>query len=79
MWFNAHAGSEGQGLTRSADRSVLTMTGYCDDLGSLTGNTTDTPSSTTNSSARVTIAALGLLMPTRILVCLMRAPIGLGC
>ena len=52
MWFNAHAGSEGQGLTRSADRSVLTMTGYCDDLGSLTGNTTDTPSSTTNSSGQ---------------------------
>jgi len=52
MWFNAHAGSEGQGLTRSADRSVLTMTGYCDDLGSLTGNTTDTPSSTTNASGQ---------------------------
>lgn len=49
MWFNAHAGSEGQGLTLSADRTVLTMTGYCDDLGSLNGNTTDTPSSSTNA------------------------------
>jgi hypothetical protein len=41
LWFNAHAGSEGQGLTRSADHQYLTMTGYHGDLNSIAG----TPSS----------------------------------
>jgi len=45
MWFNAHAGSEGQGLTRSADRQYLAVTGYNGDLNSIPG----TPSSATNS------------------------------
>jgi hypothetical protein len=45
MWFNAHAGSEGQGLTRSADRQYLAVTGYHGDLNSIPG----TPSSATNS------------------------------
>jgi hypothetical protein len=45
IWFNAHAGSEGQGLTRSADRQYLAVTGYNGDLNSIPG----TPSSATNS------------------------------
>jgi hypothetical protein len=28
MWFNLHAGSEGQGITRSADRQFIAVTGY---------------------------------------------------
>src|SRR5208283_5853166 len=27
MWFNLHAGSEGQGITRSADRQFIAVTG----------------------------------------------------
>jgi hypothetical protein len=69
MWFNAHAGSEGQGMTRSADRSVLTMTGYTDDIGSLNGTTTDTPSSSTNADGEgfdrgfATVDAYGNFIP----------------
>ncbi len=48
MWFNAHAGSEGQGLTRSADRQSLAVTGYYGDLNSIPG----TPSSATNDSGQ---------------------------
>jgi len=48
LWFNAHAGSEGQGMTRSADRQYLVMTGYHGDLNSIPG----TPSSATNSSGQ---------------------------
>jgi hypothetical protein len=42
MWFNAHAGSEGQGFTRSADRQYLAVTGYHGDMD----ETKSTPSST---------------------------------
>jgi len=42
IWFNAHAGSEGQGLSRSASHQYLTMTGYHGDLNSEAG----TPSGT---------------------------------
>ena len=48
MWFNAHAGSEGQGMTRSADRQYLAVTGYNGDLNSIPG----TPSSATNASGQ---------------------------
>jgi hypothetical protein len=51
LWFNAHAGSEGQGLTRSADRQYLTMTGYSGVIGSISG-LTGTPSSATNSAGQ---------------------------
>ena len=37
LWFNAHAGSEGQGFGRSADRRTLVMTGYSGNLGSIAG------------------------------------------
>jgi hypothetical protein len=36
MWFNLHAGSEGQGITRSADRQYLAVTGYHGDLTNIT-------------------------------------------
>src|SRR6202012_5983749 len=42
LWFNATAGSEGQGITRSADRRVLAITGYTSPINELFG----TPSST---------------------------------
>jgi hypothetical protein len=48
LFVNAHAGSEGQGLTRSADRRYLAVTGYSGDLNSIPG----TPSSATNSSGQ---------------------------
>jgi hypothetical protein len=57
IWFNAHAGSEGQGLTRSADRQYLTMTGYCGDLNSIPG----TPSSATNNSGQGYDRGFGLI------------------
>ncbi len=44
LFVNAHAGSEGQGLTRSADRQFLTMTGYTSPMNVPAG----TPSSATN-------------------------------
>lgn len=44
MWFNLHAGSEGQGITRSADRQYLAVTGYHGDLT----NITVTPSGATD-------------------------------
>jgi hypothetical protein len=46
LWMNAHAGSEGQSLTRSADRQYLTLCGYSGNLGTISG----TPSSATNAS-----------------------------
>jgi hypothetical protein len=46
IFMNAHAGSEGQALTRSADRQYLAVSGYCGDLNSIPG----TPSSATNAS-----------------------------
>ncbi|HWD18429.1 MAG TPA: hypothetical protein VHB20_04055 [Verrucomicrobiae bacterium] len=46
LWLNAHAGSEGQGFTRSADRKYLVISGYGGDLGTIPG----TPSGATNSS-----------------------------
>jgi len=46
MWFNLHAGSEGQGITRSADRQYLAVTGYHGDLT----NITVTPSSASDCS-----------------------------
>lgn len=46
IMMNAHAGSEGQGLTRSADRRYLAVTGYCGPLNSIPG----TPSSATNAA-----------------------------
>jgi len=48
IFMNAHAGSEGQGLTRSADRRYLVVSGYCGDLNSIPG----TPSSATNNSGQ---------------------------
>jgi hypothetical protein len=48
LWINAHAGSEGQGMTRSADRQCLVISGYHGDLNSIPG----TPSSATNSSGQ---------------------------
>jgi hypothetical protein len=45
IFVNAHAGSEGQGFTRSADRQYLTMTGYTSPINIALG----TPSSATNS------------------------------
>jgi hypothetical protein len=44
MWFNLHAGSEGQGITRSADRQYIAVTGYHGDLT----NVTVTPSGATD-------------------------------
>ena len=44
MWFNLHAGSEGQGITRSADRQFIAVTGYHGDLT----NVTATPSSSSD-------------------------------
>lgn len=44
MWFNMHAGSEGQGISRSMDRQYITVTGYHGDLT----NITTTPSSATD-------------------------------
>lgn len=41
MWINLHAGSEGQGISRSSDRQFIAITGY---HGVLT-NVTTTPSS----------------------------------
>jgi hypothetical protein len=49
LWINAHAGSEGQGFTRSADRRYLTVCGYSGVIGSVAG-LTGTPSGATNSS-----------------------------
>jgi hypothetical protein len=46
LWMNAHAGSEGQGLTRSADRQYLTLCGYSGNINTISG----TPSSATNAS-----------------------------
>ena len=36
IWFNLHAGSEGQGITRSADRQYIAVTGYHGDLTNVT-------------------------------------------
>lgn len=44
--MNAHAGSEGQYMTRSSDRRYLTVSSYCGALNSIPG----TPSSATNAS-----------------------------
>src|SRR5580658_4728464 len=41
LWFNLHAGSEGQGISRSMDRQYIVLTGYHGDLT----NDTATPSS----------------------------------
>lgn len=41
LWFNASAGSEGQGISRSADRRVLAITGYTSPVNEALG----TPSS----------------------------------
>jgi hypothetical protein len=57
MWFNAHAGSEGQGMTRSADRQYLAVTGYNGDLNSIPG----TPSSATNSSGQSYPRGFGII------------------
>jgi hypothetical protein len=46
IFGNAHAGSEGQGMTRSADRQYLTVCGYCGNINSISG----TPSSATNAA-----------------------------
>ena len=46
LFVNAHAGSEGQAMTRSADRRYLAVAGYCGALNSITG----TPSSATNAA-----------------------------
>ncbi len=48
IFMNAHAGSEGQGLTLSADHRYLATCGYCGDINSIVG----TPSSATNSSGQ---------------------------
>jgi hypothetical protein len=48
LFVNAHAGSEGQAMTRSADRRYLAVSGYCGNLNSIPG----TPSSATNSSGQ---------------------------
>jgi hypothetical protein len=45
LFVNAHAGSEGQGFTRSADRQFLTFTGYTSPMNIPAG----TPSSATNA------------------------------
>ena len=45
LFVNAHAGSEGQGFTRSADRQFLTFTGYTSPMNVPAG----TPSSATNA------------------------------
>ena len=47
LFVNAHAGSEGQGFTRSADRQFLTFTGYTSPMNVPAG----TPSSATNADA----------------------------
>src|ERR1019366_5485582 len=57
LWFNAHAGSEGQGMTRSADRQYLAVTGYSGDLNSIPG----TPSSATNGSGQGYDRGFGLV------------------
>jgi hypothetical protein len=44
LWFNLHAGSEGQGISRSMDRQYIEVTGYHGDLT----NVTTTPSSATD-------------------------------
>jgi len=51
LFVNAHAGSEGQAMTRSADRQYLAVAGYCGNLGSIAG-LTGTPSSATNASGQ---------------------------
>jgi hypothetical protein len=60
MWINAHAGTEGQGLTRSADRRFLTMTGYSGVIGSISG-LTGTPSSATNASGQGYARGFGVI------------------
>src|SRR5580700_160962 len=60
MWINAHAGSEGQGFTRSADRQYLTICGYSGVIGSIAG-LTGTPSSATNSSGQSYPRGFGLM------------------
>ncbi len=57
IFINAHAGSEGQGLTRSADRRYLALCGYCGDLNSIPG----TPSSATNSTGQGYNRGFGLI------------------
>jgi Immunoglobulin I-set domain len=57
LFVNAHAGSEGQGLTRSADRRYLAVTGYSGDLNSIPG----TPSSATNSSGQGYLRGFGTI------------------
>jgi hypothetical protein len=46
LWFNLHAGSEGQGISRSYDRQYITFTGYHGDLTNIAA----TPSSSTDCS-----------------------------
>ncbi|HEY1790091.1 MAG TPA: hypothetical protein VGJ73_18230, partial [Verrucomicrobiae bacterium] len=46
LWINLHAGSEGQGISRSENRQYLTLTGYHGDINGT--NVTDTPSSSTD-------------------------------
>lgn len=46
IWFNLHAGSEGQGISRSMNREYITVTGYHGDINGT--NVTDTPSSSTD-------------------------------
>src|SRR5277367_284510 len=57
LFVNAHAGAEGQGLTRSADRRYLAVTGYSGDLNSIPG----TPSSATNSSGQGYLRGFGTI------------------
>lgn len=46
LWFNLHAGSEGQGISRSMDRQYITVTGYHGDINGT--NVTVTPSGATD-------------------------------
>jgi len=46
IWFNMHAGSEGQGISRSENRQYIIVTGYHGDINGT--NVTSTPSSATD-------------------------------
>jgi hypothetical protein len=46
LWFNLHAGSEGQGISRSEDREYITVTGYHGEINGT--NVTVTPSGATD-------------------------------
>jgi hypothetical protein len=63
LWINGHAGSEGQGISRSADRSTMILAGYTGDMNYSNG----TPSSAFVTNGGVVSAAFtrgfGLLDP----------------